>query len=175
MADPAANGGIAYGVMSWAEQRAWSVDYAIEALAAAGHPLAPELEAALDDLYPQAPPNPASEGFLPVKAGEVFTVGRWSIGFDAATGGISTLADSVTGIKWLTPDDGQGRLLGAAAYVTLSAEDYAVYTGPHPDGYYPMPGSAPSWFLLDFGCVHTPNTRMTVSLSSPRVSSLMAS
>lgn len=151
IADPAANGGIAYGIMSWAEQRAWSVDYAIGALAAAGHPLAASLEAALVDLSPQAPPSPAAHGFIPAKADTVYAAGRWSIGFDGGTGGISTLTDAVTGIKWLAPGDGQGRLLGAAAYVTLSAEDYAVYTGPHPDGYYPMPGSAPSWFLLDFG------------------------
>ena len=132
---------------SWQEQRAWCIDYPIAALAQAGHPLGDQLRYALDDLRPSAPPSTA--GFAPFAAGTVYNAGRWSIGFDAATGAISTLVDALTGATWASPADGS--LLGVGHYVSLSQADYAAFTGPEPAGYYPQPGASPSWFQLDFG------------------------
>ena len=132
---------------SWQEQRAWSIEYPIEALTQAGHPLGDQLRYALDDLRPTAPPSTA--GFTPFAAGTIYNAGRWSIGFDAATGAISTLVDALTGATWASPADGS--LLGLGHYVTLSQDDYAAFTGPEPAGYYPLPGDSPSWYKLDFG------------------------
>jgi len=133
---------------TWVEQRAWCVDYTIGALA--GHALQPALAAALADLRPAAPPAPAAEGFAPFAPGAVWRGARWSVGFDGATGALSTLADAATGRAWAAPAD--GTRLAWLHYVTLSAADYDVFTGPEPGGYYPFDGKdEPEWFRLDFG------------------------
>ena len=134
-------------IASWQEQRAWCVDYSIQSLAQAGHPLAAELQKALADLRPSSPPITA--GYAAFAPGTVYNAGRWSIGFDAATGAISTLVDSATGVAWASPADGS--LLALGHYVTLSQDDYSAFTGPEPAGYYPQPGDSPGWFQLDFG------------------------
>jgi hypothetical protein len=122
-------------ISSWVEQRAWCTSYPIEALQQAGHPLGAQLQYALDDLRPSAPPSTA--GFTPF-AGGIYSAGRWQIGFDAATGAISTLVDSRTGATWASPADGS--LLALGHYVTLSQDDYDVFT----TAYYPLPGPPPS-------------------------------
>lgn len=135
---------------SWQEQRAWCIDYSLGALQAGGHALAPAVAAALADLTPTAPPQPAQQGYAPFAAGSVYAAGRWSIGFDAATGAIATLADSQTGQSWASPADGSR--LAWLHYVTLSADDYVTMTGGVASGgYYPLPGDSPDWYKLDFG------------------------
>lgn len=139
-------------VNSWTEQRAWCVDYAIQALTAFGHPLGPQLQAAYDDLRPASPqpPSPAAAGYAPFQPGTPYNAGRWQIAFDGVTGAISTLVDTASGTTWASPADGSK--LAWAHYVTLSQADYANFTGPEPAGYYPGPGAnSPSWFQLDFG------------------------
>ena len=134
-------------ISSWTEQRAWSVNYPQQALA--GHALGPQLQAALDDLRPAAPPSTA--GFKPFDSGAVYDAGRWKIAFDASSGAISTLIDSSAGgATWASMADDHSSL-GLGHYVTLSQADYDVFTGSEPDGYYPMSGGAPGWYLLDFG------------------------
>jgi hypothetical protein len=136
-------------VTSWKEQRDWCATYSLAALTEAGHPLAPAVAAALADLTPAAPPSPAAEGYAPYAANKVYSAGRWSIGFDGATGAISTLADAGSGQTWASPSDGS--LLAYTHYVSLSAADIATLTGPYPNGYYPLPGTSPDWFQKDFG------------------------
>ena len=128
------------------------------------------MAAALADLTPTAPPAPAAEGFAPYAAGTVYAAGRWSVGFDAATGAIATLADAATGQIWanLSAD---GSMLAWPHYVTLSAEDYAVMTGPEPGGYYPGSGQPPDWYLKDFG---KPNVTSANPLHQEVAASLVA-
>ena len=136
-----------YVLHTWVEQRAWCIDYSIAALG--NHPLGSALTEALADLRPTTPPSPAAQGYAPYAPGKVYTAGRWAIAFDATTGAISMLKDSVTGQVWASPADGSK--LCWMHYVTLSSDDYAVFTGPEPGGYYPQPGDSPGWFKLDFG------------------------
>jgi len=155
-------------VSSWAEQRAWCVDMSLAALTGAGHPLAPAVAAALADLTPTAPPAPAAEGYAPYAAGTVYAAGRWSVGFDAATGAIAALSDALTGQVWASPDDGSR--LAYLQYNTLSSDDYATMTGGEPDGYYPLPGTPPDWYLKDFG---KPNVSSAAPLHQEVVQSLV--
>jgi len=159
-----------YVLATWAEQRAWCIDLSLGALVDGGHALAPAVAAALADLTPDAPPSPAADGFAPFAAGAVYAAGRWSIGFDAATGAIATLVDTTTGQVWanLSAD---GSKLAWPHYVTLSADDFATLTGPEPGGYYPGQGQPPGWYLLDFG---KPNVSSANPLHQEVAASLVA-
>ena len=136
-------------VSTWLEQRRWCVDLAIAA--AAGTPLAAPLAATLADLRVGAatPPPPRALGFAPLAPGAPFDAGRFRVGFDAATGAVATLVDGATGVAWAAPADGTALLW--AHYVALDAADFTNFTGTEPDGYYPLPGTPPSYFPLDFG------------------------
>lgn len=134
---------------SWTEQRLWCIDMAIEALA--DHMLAPLVSAALADLRTTSSqePSPVALGFTPLLPGTLVSTGRWSLSFDNK-GALSTLIDKDAGGEmWASPQDGTSLLW--PHYLTMSSDDYANFTAGEPNGYYPLPGAAPSWYLLDFG------------------------
>lgn len=101
--------------------------------------------AAYDALRPTNPPD--TSGFSSFSSGTIYNAGRWSLSFDAVTGGLDTLIDTITGTTWASKKT-DGSLLAWPHYVTLSSDDYAIFTGPEPGGYYPLPGDSPSWYKL---------------------------
>jgi hypothetical protein len=117
-------------VNSWIEQRAWGITYALEALA--GHPLGDDLQTAYNALRPIGPPD--TTGFSPFTAGTLYNAGRWSLSFDTLTGGIDTLIDTSTSTTWASKKT-DGSLLAWPHYLTLSGDDYAIFTGPEPGMY----------------------------------------
>ena len=140
-------------VASWQEQRDWCATYAVEALEVGAHPLAPAVAAALADLFPPAAqPDPAALGFVPYAAGAVYSGSAvWTLAFDAATGALSYLKDARPGGRVWADAAGEGTSLATVHYTALSAADFDVFTGPEPNGYYPFPGTPPTWFQRDFG------------------------
>ena len=140
-------------VASWAEQRDWCATYAVEALAVGGHPLAAPVAAALSELFPPPePPSPAALGYAPFAPGALYTgSAAWEIAFDGASGAVSHLRDARPGGRVWADAASAGTFLAQLHYTALSAEDYAVFTGPEPGGYYPFPGAPPDWFAKDFG------------------------
>jgi len=139
-------------VASWQEQRDWCATYAIEALAVASHPLAAPVASAYADLFPPAsPPDPAGAGFSPFPAGSTYAgSAAWELAFDGASGALALLVDKRSGRVWANKS-ADGSALLWAHYTALSADDFAVFTGPEPDGYYPLPGDSPGWYKADFG------------------------
>jgi len=151
---------------SWDEQRTWGFAYPLQALQAAGHPLAAQLEAAWQAVYPAPAPSPDAPGstWQPVAQRDaVFNAGRWSIAFDPATGGIAYLADAATGQTWAnyttggagstrkgsvvsTPPHANPGLLAWLEYQTYSNATYAAYMAN-----YSSVQPLPDWFFLDFG------------------------
>jgi hypothetical protein len=139
-------------VASWQEQRDWCATYAIQALQVASHPLAGPVADAYADLFPPAsPPDPAGTGFAPFAAGARYTGSpSWDLSFDAATGALSLLVEKPSGRVWANKT-ADGSALLWAHYTALSADDYNTFTGPEPNGYYPLPGDSPGWYKMDFG------------------------
>ena len=157
-------------VNSWVEQRAWGITYALESLT--GHPLGTDLQAAYDSLRPSGPPDTA--GFTSFSAGNLYIAGRWSLSFDAATGGIDTLIDSITGTTWASKKS-DGSLLAWPHYLTLSADDYSIFTGPEPGGYYPLPGTCEFYISSPLSIYNhhlTDQHHLYISLSYPYSSPL---
>jgi hypothetical protein len=111
---------------SWHEQRAFGLDYALGALPT-GHPLRAAVEAAWAELAPPAaPPNPAGDGWTAATPGKPYTVGRYTLAFDGATGAVSSLIDAGTGAVWASAA-GDGSSLGLVEYQTYSVDDYAAW------------------------------------------------
>eukprot|EP01012_Entosiphon_sulcatum_P032079 TRINITY_DN40828_c0_g1_i1.p1 TRINITY_DN40828_c0_g1~~TRINITY_DN40828_c0_g1_i1.p1 ORF type:complete len:800 (-),score=122.49 TRINITY_DN40828_c0_g1_i1:16-2391(-) len=127
---------------SWWEQRQWGIEIPVATLAAANHPLLPAVQAELAATEPQPYPNPANEGFVRVtNTSATYSAGRFTIGFDAGTGGVTTLVDSQTGTHWASSK----HPLLTTDYRTYSQDDYKAfitdYIGPNP----------PDWAFRDFG------------------------
>jgi hypothetical protein len=138
-------------VQSWQEQRDWCVAYPIQALQQAAHPLGPQMQKAYSGLFASARPD--TTGFTPVTPGSVYDAGTWRIGFDSFSGAINVLSHTFGTVSdqtvWAQP--GEGSCFVLPWYVTLSAGDYAVFTGIEPNGYYPLGGQPPGYFTQDFG------------------------
>ena len=82
---------------SYVEQRNWGLYYAHEALDQ--HPLRRIISDAIDQLMPAVPPD-ATMLTRVMSMTQEFHVGRWKIGFNASSGGISTLVDTQFQRTW---------------------------------------------------------------------------
>ena len=140
-------------VASWQEQRDWCAGHAIEALQIGGHALAGPVAATLADLFPSpSQPDPVALGFAPFAPGAVYQgSAAWALAFDGVTGAVALLQDKRQGgVTWVNASL-DGSALGWVHYTALSSEDYSVFTGPEPNGYYPFDSASPDWFQKDFG------------------------
>eukprot|EP00048_Salpingoeca_helianthica_P005546 m.89006 g.89006 ORF g.89006 m.89006 type:complete len:722 (-) comp13639_c1_seq3:776-2941(-) len=127
---------------SWWEQRAWGIDYAIQALANARHPLLPFVQRELAGLIPQ-PISPASSGYSPeANHSRVFTTPGYLIRFNSTTGAVDMLQDTRSGKTYAVP----GNELFALVYRTYSQADYVQFIHD-----YMNLTSPPDWALHDFG------------------------
>lgn len=125
-------------IASWQEQRDWGLTYALEALRVGGSPLAASVAAAWADVYPDPnPPPPAQDGWAPATPGRAYSVGRWSVAFDAASGAVTSLSDAVTGQAWASP--GAGSFLGRLQYDTYDNASIGVYLQEYASQWPPMP------------------------------------
>ena len=160
-------------IASWEEQRVWGLEYALEALRSAGHPLAAGIGEAWADVYPPAPPPaPAGEGWVPFSPSATPAVAisdTLTVGFSAASGGLSFLASGA--VVWANGSSGDGSVLFEAEYQTYDnssinqwLEEYnAVRHGPFGCGYS-------EWYVLGFG---KPN--MTAAVPTPARNSVRQS
>lgn len=115
---------------AWIEQRKFN-DLAIEALAVAGHPLAPEAAAAVEGTRPRVPTDPASAGYQSEPAlDKPLTLTPKSAGgapisltFDGVHGGIVGLSAASAGdapLQWADADSP----LALLAYLTYNDTDF---------------------------------------------------
>jgi len=124
---------------SWAEQRAFGLEWPLEALG--DHPLAGDLRAAWAGVRPPAaPPDPPGQGFAPLAPNATWRGARFALTFDAATGSLVSVADGSTGQAWGGP-------LGGLLYAAYTAADYATFL----QDYYAGPPPEPAFYPLNFG------------------------
>jgi hypothetical protein len=124
-------------VASWQEQRAWGLDYPLQALPQ-GHPLRAAVAEAWADVYPHGAPSLA--GWDPVGApgGEV-AVGDWRLAFDGASGALALLVDAAAGEVWANASD-DGSFLGLAEYHSYDNISIAYWLEAY-NGRSPNPNS----------------------------------
>jgi hypothetical protein len=148
---------------SWVEQRSYGFDYALQALPD-GDPLKASVLAAWEELTPPpVQPNPAASGWTSATPGTPYTVGRYTLAFDAATGALSSLIDGGNGnAVWADA----ASPLAFFEYVTWDDADYAAFLVN-----YCALSPPPSWFLLDFG---KPNMTIANPLHQEIVQSLVS-
>lgn len=91
-----------------------------------GSSLADPISAAWADIYPDPNPSPPpADGWSPASPGRVYSIGRWTVAFDAVSGAISSLVDSITKQTWAIPADGS--FLGLVQYDTFDNASIAEY------------------------------------------------
>lgn len=126
-------------ISSWQEQRDWGFSYALQALGPA-HPLAAQLTAAFASVYPPpVQPAPGAEGWQRLPAGKRVAAGRFEVAVDAATGALSHLVDTASGITWL--DEAGGALFALPHYQTYTEADFAAFIA----SYSALEPNVPSW------------------------------
>ena len=134
---------------TWWEQRHLGVNATREALGT--HALGPVVARELDEYekacgadYTQSGVDPSSLGWNAVAAKEVaftrLTLADVTLGFDAASGAISTLNEG--GVAWASGSRG----LFGLEYITYSHDNFTAYQ----KGYSGL-SKPPSWFEHDFG------------------------
>lgn len=143
---------------SWWEQRAWGIDIPVATLQAVNHPLYQIVQQEFAQLTPWIP-NPAAEGYTQVSdLGQVFQFGGFGIGFDTASGAITTF--TVNGTNWSSSSNP----LGQFVYRMYNQTDVDIFLAEYLTSQPP-----PSWAYHDFGkpnCTQSPHAWIYTSLVS---------
>lgn len=131
-----------FGVLedSWWRQRAWSYEFAIQALQDGQHPMVANLTAELQALAAKIP-SPEQQGYTKTDPTKSYVIGTYTLGFDSGTGALTKLRHG--SVDWASVSNPIGGLL----YRTYSSAEITQFLS----SYLVHDGALPDWAFHDFG------------------------